>query len=124
MVPTGVAYCHCRLCRRSSGAPVMAWATFPAAAVWLEGIIPAAFAATPRALRQFCPRCGTPLFFTYTQGPPELDVAVATLDDPTALAPRYHIWTRAKLPWFDTDDNLPRHAGDGPDGQESDHRQI
>lgn len=26
-----VCYCHCETCRRASGAPVVAWATFPAA---------------------------------------------------------------------------------------------
>ncbi|MFC7331937.1 GFA family protein [Rhodocista pekingensis] len=115
ITPTGVAYCHCRTCRRSSGAPVMAWATFPTAAVWLTRGAPAAHASSPKALRQFCPACGTQLFFAYTEGEPELDVALGSLDDPTALVPAYHIWTSSRLPWFDTADSLPRHADDGPD---------
>jgi len=113
--PNSVAYCHCTRCRRSSGAPVVAWATFPTAAVWITGIAPASYASSPKALRQFCPQCGTQLFFAYTEGEPELDVAMGTLDDPGRLRPDYHIWTADRLPWFDTTDPLPRHADDGPD---------
>ncbi|WP_119678505.1 GFA family protein [Indioceanicola profundi] len=112
---TGVAYCHCGMCRKASGAPVMAWATFPAGAVWLTGGAPASYASSPKALRQFCPNCGTQLFFTYTEGEPEFDVAICTLDDPSLLPPRYHIWTASILPWFETADSLPRHTDDGPD---------
>jgi len=93
----------------------MAWATFPAAAVWLTAGTPASYPSSPQALRQFCPKCGTQLFFTYTVGEPEFDVAICTLDAPGALTPGYHIWTSDRLPWFDTTDGLPRHAEDGPD---------
>lgn len=115
VAPTGVAYCHCTLCRRSSGAPVMPWATFPAAAIWLTNGQPASYASSRNALRQFCPACGTQLFFTYTVGEPEFDVAICTLDDPSLMVPRYHIWAAERLPWFEVADKLPRHADDGPD---------
>lgn len=29
--PLDAGYCHCRMCQRNSGAPVVAWVTFPAA---------------------------------------------------------------------------------------------
>lgn len=113
--PDTVAYCHCRICQRSSGAPAMAWATFPAAGVWVTQGTPATYHSSAQGLRQFCRDCGTPLFFAYTEGPPELDVSVASLDEPGKLPPQYHIWTSSRLPWFDTTDKLPRHAEDGPD---------
>jgi len=37
-------------------------------------------------------------------------VTVGSLDDPQALAPTAHIWTRHSLPWLSMDDGLPRHA--------------
>lgn len=113
--PTGVVYCHCAACRRVSGGPVMVWATFPAAALWLTAGPPASYHSSTRAVRQFCARCGTQLFFAYTTGAPEFDVALGSLDDPDGIAPAGHIWTRERLPWFDTADDLPRHAGDGPE---------
>ena len=30
--PLDIGYCHCSMCRRSTGAPVLAWACIPAAA--------------------------------------------------------------------------------------------
>lgn len=115
IAPVAVAYCHCGSCRKASGAPVMAWATFPTAAVWLTRGVPTGFAASSRALRQFCPDCGSPLFFTYTEGEPEFDVAVGSLDDPSRIVPDHHIWISSRLPWFETADDLPRHGDDGPD---------
>ncbi len=115
IAPSGVAYCHCATCRKSTGAPVMAWATFPAAAIWLTRGVPASYSSSPKALRQFCPTCGTQLFFTYTEGEPEFDVSLGSLDDPSRIVPDYHIWTSSRLPWFDTADSHPRHPDDGPD---------
>lgn len=31
--PKSVGYCHCRMCQRAAGAPVVAWATVPADAL-------------------------------------------------------------------------------------------
>ncbi|HYC04682.1 MAG TPA: GFA family protein [Azospirillaceae bacterium] len=112
----GATYCHCSLCRKASGAPVMAWATFPTAALWVTQGTPASYQATPTALRQFCRDCGTQLFFSYTVGEPELDVSIASLDTPEAVRPSYHIWAAETLPWLDITDELPRYPDDGPDG--------
>ncbi len=30
--PSDVAYCHCRMCQKTSGAPAMAWGTVPSSA--------------------------------------------------------------------------------------------
>ena len=40
----------------------------------------------------------------------ELDVYLATLDDPDAVVPEMHIWVESQLPWFKLADNLPRHS--------------
>ena len=58
-----VGYCHCRMCQRSAGAPVMAWDTVPAAAMaWTRGE-PRAYRSSERSERLFCPDCGTQLVF-------------------------------------------------------------
>jgi hypothetical protein len=45
-----------------------------------------------------CPTCQVALFSLYTR--PEVRfVRVGTLDDPAALEPDVHIYTRSKLPW-------------------------
>ena len=57
---------------------------------------------------RFCPRCGTQLVFERTEpgAAAEVDVTVASLDDPASLRPDRHIWTASRIPWFDTDDDL------------------
>lgn len=107
-------YCHCRLCQRASGAPVMAWLTLPGERFHILAGAPVAFRSSPRAVRRFCGRCGSPLTFE-VDGDPRIDIAATSLDDPTAIAPEYHIWRMSRVPWFETTDTLPRHEGRGPD---------
>jgi hypothetical protein len=44
----------------------------------------------------------------------EVSVNTASLDDPTSLPPRMHIFIESRIPWFNTEDNLPRHVDYGP----------
>jgi hypothetical protein len=113
--PLDAGYCHCGLCRRSAGAPVLAWATFPATAFAFTRGRPATFHSSRRAQRQFCNRCGTQLTFCKRGAATLVDVNLVTLDKPERIAPQYHIWTASRLPWFETRDKLPRHRGAGPD---------
>lgn len=108
--PTDIAYCHCRMCQRSSGAPVMLWATVPAGAFrWTRGR-PSPYRSSDRAGRLFCGECGSQLAFKVVSEPEKIDVTVASLDDPTGIRPEYHIWTASRMDGFETTDTLPRHA--------------
>ena len=113
--PIDAGYCHCKICRRSAGAPVLAWATFPITGFSFTRGKPGTFHSSRRALRQFCAGCGTQLVFRKTRGAETIDVNLVTLDRPEAIRPQYHIWTASRLPWFDTRDELPRHTDAGPD---------
>jgi hypothetical protein len=42
--------------------------------------------------------------------PDTIDFTVATLDDPGAVMPAFHIWFESRIPWFDPVDGLPRYA--------------
>ena len=107
--PRSADYCHCRMCRRAAGAPVVARLTVAGADLtWLAGS-PAVYRSSAAALRLFCRACGTQL--ALRDEPDFLDVALATLDEPAAVRPTCHIWTASRIPWFDTADDLPRHRG-------------
>jgi hypothetical protein len=108
-------YCHCRLCRRSIGAPVAAWVTFPIAGFVFTRGKPVVYHSSRRAFRRFCGRCGTQLTFQKTRGAKLIDVNLATLDRPERIVPEYHIWTASRVPWFDTRDELPRYRDGGRD---------
>lgn len=108
--PVDAAYCHCRLCRRSAGAPVLAWASFPGAAFRYVKGEPRVYRSSRKAMRDFCGDCGTQLTFRSDRSD-EVDVTLASLDEPRRIVPEYHIWTMSRVPWFDTRDALPRHRG-------------
>ena len=106
--PASAGYCHCRTCQRSTGAPVVAWVTYPRTSlVILEGT-PKLFQSSSKAERSFCEHCGTQLFFSYLQGSDTIDISLASLDDPAAIKPSYHIWTSQQVPWLKIEDDLPR----------------
>ncbi|AXQ28452.1 GFA family protein [Solimonas sp. K1W22B-7] len=108
-------YCHCRLCQRSAGAPVLAWLTVPMAQfAWLAGT-PVVFHSSEHSQREFCGACGTQLLFRRSADPQTVDVTIASLDDPEQLPPQYHIWRQSRIGWFETADSLPRHEDSGPD---------
>lgn len=111
----GAGYCHCRRCQLSTGAPVVAWVTYPKSSVEILQGQPKTYKSSPKAVRQFCPDCGTQLFFGFTEGPPDIDISVASLDQPELMPPTYHIWTASRMPWLAIDDNLPRFEDDGDD---------
>jgi hypothetical protein len=47
--------------------------------------------------------------------PETVDFSVATLDDPDAVAPGFHIFWGSKIEWFEPKDELPRHDKFRPD---------
>ena len=106
-------YCHCRMCQRNSGAPVVAWTTFPATSFSWTAAAPATYVSSPQIQRQFCAHCGSYLVFRRDEST-EVSVNTASLDDPGAFQPQMHIFVESRIPWFRTDDDLPQHVGYGP----------
>ena len=104
-----VCICHCASCRRATGAPMTGWATFAASKFQLTQGQLAQLASSPGVLRGHCARCGSSLTYTHESRPTEIDVTLATLDDPAALPPAAHIWMQDRLPWVILGDSLPRH---------------
>src|SRR5262245_4801789 len=112
--PHDVVHCHCSICRRTTGAPFVTWATFPSAAFAFTAGVPAELRATPRAGRELCATCGTALTFRESARPNSVDVTVGSMDRPDLVVPDAHIWTSSQLPWLRVADDLPRHAAEDP----------
>ena len=53
-----------------------------------------------------CPTCQVAVFSQYTLDEVRF-VRAGTLDDPAAVAPDVHIFTRSKLPWVTLPDSVP-----------------
>jgi hypothetical protein len=110
-------YCHCSICRRFAGSPLVVWANTPARAFRVTAGSPSGFASSDHWVRYFCPTCGAPVFGRHPSPPADgsdlVCFCTTSLDRPEAIHPTAHIWCSSRLSYFDTKDDLPRFA----DGQ-------
>jgi len=103
--PLWVAHCHCSMCRRAQGAGFVTWAGFPGDTFSLvagEDLL-ARYQSSAPAVRSFCSRCGTPLFFQSSRWPGEIHVTLASLDSAEGLEPRAHAYWASRAPWLGWD---------------------
>ncbi len=106
--PLSVNHCHCVQCQKSSGAAMLTWAAWPADAVRIVKGAVREFQSSPGVKRDFCPACGSPLFWRrLDRRPATLDVTAGTLDDPGRLAPTEHIFVKSRRRWMQLADGLP-----------------
>ena len=112
--PVAIAICHCSMCRRAAGAPVVAWALFDQADFAFVRGEPGRRASSAGVERTFCRDCGTQLTFAADFMSGLVDVTVASFDDPDAFPPQMHIWHDDRLSWLALGDALPRHAAEPP----------
>lgn len=102
--------CHCRDCQKQTGGAFAINALIEASNVVLLSGAPEAVSmhtdsGAPHDIYR-CPACKTAVWSDYGRRKTMLFVRVATLDDPAALPPDVHIFTRSKLPWV----RLPQGA--------------
>ncbi|MGH6883952.1 GFA family protein [Hypericibacter sp.] len=106
--PRWSAHCHCKDCRRASGAPFVTYAGFlPARLQWTKGR-PKDFNSSPGVTRSFCATCGSPLAYEGDRWPDEIHIHVGTLDHPEAIQPQVHVYTVHQIPWLQLADGLPK----------------
>ena len=109
--PFDAGWCHCRTCQLTSGSAAMVFASVPEGRLmWTEGIehvrsVPSSNFGD----RSFCSQCGTQLLMKLDHQPETVDFSVATLDNPNAIAPGFHIFWSQRISWFEPADELPRH---------------
>lgn len=101
-------YCHCASCRRATGAPMVPWGTFAREAVRIVRGRLSEFRSSAQVSRGFCAQCGTSLTYRHERHAGEIDVTLSTLDDPTLVPPRMHVWVKDRLPWVVIGDDLPQ----------------
>lgn len=110
-VPMFVNCCHCRDCQRQTGSAFAVNAVYEADRVELLQGVPEPVTLPTESGRPHdvyrCPTCRTALWSDYGRRRVLLFVRVGTLDDPAALAPDVHIFTRTKLPWVQLPQGLP-----------------
>jgi hypothetical protein len=104
--PLAVVDCHCIDCQKSAGAPYLTWGTISRKDLVLTEGEPRKIPYADR-IRSFAACCGTHLFFEDSKDSDNIDVTIASLDDPTLFAPTKAIFLEDKLPWVMIDESLP-----------------
>lgn len=99
--------CHCRMCQKATGGffgPFVSGHDL----TWTRGA-PKYFFSSDQVKRGFCADCGTPLTYEMRDLGPNypVELAIGTLDDPSAAAPVIQVNPHDKLPFFDGLTALP-----------------
>ena len=105
---TWACYCHCDDCRRNCGAPVVAWLGVPIARFRWTGAAPQSYVSSPGVTRHFCATCGSPMGFVADHYPGGMHLYAASMEEPDAFAPEFHVNHHAKLPWLRLEDDLTK----------------
>jgi len=113
-VPEGglrAMHCHCRRCRKSSGAAAATWVEHEPGGFELLRGSPRAYRSSPGAVREFCGRCGSQLTYRGTdRGEEDLGVTLGSLDDPGAARVECGIHAEESVPGIRLDPGLRSHA--------------
>ncbi len=100
--------CHCEDCRRSAGAPAVAWLAVPRDAFRVTQGEPVRWDGTGAAERYFCGRCGTGLYYFNDKVMPGIvDIQSATLDRAEDYAPAVQIQCAERLGYMAALHTLP-----------------
>ena len=109
--PMFVNCCHCLDCQRQTGGAFAINAIVERDRVVLDKGEPVAVtlpteSGYPHDVYR-CPTCQTALWSDYGRREVLSFLRVATLDDPKAIAPSAHIFTRSKQPWVGLPTDVP-----------------
>ncbi|MEZ4294432.1 MAG: GFA family protein [Polyangiaceae bacterium] len=107
------AHCHCTMCQRAHGAPVVTWIGLPSEAMkWLAGEDHARFyRSSSDSERGFCDLCGSTLFFRSERWPGEIHIVRTAIQADIGQPPAVHVFYDSHAPWLTLGDSLPRLGG-------------
>ena len=100
--PTRISMCHCLACQRRTGAPFGVQAWFESHQCNITGTSTAYTRAVEdgnSVTFQFCPRCGSTVYWKLSTRPDYIAVALGMFADPDFPAPRVSVWERRRHPW-------------------------
>ena len=112
--PVRGVICHCSMCRKHSGAPILVFVHFPIEAfAWIKGE-PTRYRSSQYAERGFCPKCGSTLSMHEEVLGDRVQVTLGSLDEPNRAKIDDHVWTEDRIAWFEVKDELPKYPKDSP----------
>jgi hypothetical protein len=112
--PMFVHCCHCRDCQRQTGSAFAINALTETGRIEIlsgepEPVSMPTDSGRPHDIYR-CPHCKVAVWSDYGRRPYLRFVRVGALDDPSAIVPDVHIYTRSKLPWVVLPADVPAFA--------------
>ena len=107
------AHCHCSLCQRAHGAPLVTWVGVAEERFrMIGGETLRWYRSSADSERGFCQTCGSTLFFRSGRWPGELHIVRSNIEGNIDTAPVAHVHCESRAGWFEFEDSLPRSGGE------------
>jgi hypothetical protein len=88
---------------------MVGWTMYKANAVKVTKGKPKTYSSSENGRRQFCPECGTGLFYVNDKMLPGIiDIQSATYDDPNVVPPQAQIQIADRIGWMEHAHELPK----------------
>ena len=94
------ANCYCSICRRISGAPFVSWLAIPLDLFKYLNNKPKKIKSSSHGNRFFCEECGTPIACILEEDPKNINITIASLDNPEEFVPKDDIYLEDMLDWL------------------------
>ena len=95
--------CHCRMCQRVTGSVSIAFKNVKQGEVRWDHE-PDWYDSSPIAQRSYCRECGTSFGFRFKDGSENMDLTVASFDDPFGFTPKHHFGAESMhREWLNTE---------------------
>lgn len=95
-----VAHCHCSMCRRYHGAPVVTWFGVHHGRYQYNDDDVVWFQSSESAERGRCRHCGSPLLFRSQRWPDELHIVLAAMTESIERQPELHVYYADRVTWL------------------------
>jgi hypothetical protein len=106
----GITACHCSQCARTTGHYCASANCATADFTLDEEETLRWYRSSDKAERGFCSRCGSNLFWRMIGGD-AISMTAGTLDRPTGMRIKYHIFCASRSDYYDITDGLTQYEG-------------
>ena len=103
-------FCHCNDCQRTTGSPFAMELMIDVSSFSVDGPLKSYVVVGDSGkpvTRWHCDQCGSGIYLDCEMDPDYVFVKVGSLDDAAWVEPQMHIYTVAKQPWIQINDDLP-----------------
>ncbi len=114
-LPIWAGHCHCKNCRKHTGAAFASDALFRTEILTWLGQEPTYYKSSEICERGFCSTCGSTVSARYCKEPDIVVMAAGSLDDRNIIEPSLHAFTNYRVNWIKLSDGLREYAEAAPE---------